>query len=200
VSAPLISLVPPDAQFYITRFVSLLCGVLTLVLLWRSMRALWPNDPLLAALATGFAALWPLHQSVGAMTNNDAMAGLAAAAVFHHIAQIGGRGWRARDAAILGLFCGLGVLSKSTSLVLGIVALGAAWHFSGMNRAQPRVLDVQGKTVLQAKLKSRAQPSHRAFRPRYCSLPWRCWCAGRGGAQSGAVWRFAGAGRDFAAL
>jgi hypothetical protein len=145
VSAPLISLVPPDAQFYITRFVSLLCGVLTLVLLWRSMRALWPNDPLLAALATGFAALWPLHQSVGAMTNNDAMAGLAAAAVFHHIAQIGGRGWRARDAAILGLFCGLGVLSKSTSLVLGIVALGAAWHFSGMNRAQPRVLDVQGK-------------------------------------------------------
>jgi hypothetical protein len=129
VSAPLISLVPPDAQFYVARLVSLLCGVLILVLLWRSIRALWPNDSLLAALATGFAALWPLHQSVGAMTNNDAMAGLAAATVFHHIAQIGARGWRARDAAILGLLCGLGILSKSTSLVLGIVALGAVWGF-----------------------------------------------------------------------
>jgi hypothetical protein len=134
VCAPLIALVPPDLQFYVTRLVSLWCGVLTLVLLWRSIRALWPHDPLPAAVATGFAALWPFHQSVGAMTNNDAMAGLAAAAVFHHIAHIGARGWRGRDAAILGLLIGLGILSKSTSLVLGIMALGAAWHFSGMGR------------------------------------------------------------------
>jgi hypothetical protein len=149
VCAPLIALVPPDAQFYVTRLVSLLCGVLALVLLWRSIRALWPHDPLLAALATGFAALWPFHQSVGAMTNNDAMAGLAAAAVFHHIAQIGVRGWRGRDAAILGLLAGLGILSKSTSLVLGITALGAAWHFSGIRPSclsdQQRGLDVVGK-------------------------------------------------------
>jgi hypothetical protein len=75
------------------------------------------------------------------MTNNDAMAGLAAAAVFHQIAQIGARGWRTRDAAILGLLCGLGILSKSTSLVLAIAAFGAAWQFSGMSTAQQRVLD-----------------------------------------------------------
>jgi hypothetical protein len=55
VCAPLVAVLPAGAQFHATRFVSLLCGVLTLVLLWRSVRALWPDDPLLAALATGFA-------------------------------------------------------------------------------------------------------------------------------------------------
>ena len=50
-----------DAQIYASRFVSLVCGALCLLLLWRGVRALWPESPQLAIGATGFAALWPLH-------------------------------------------------------------------------------------------------------------------------------------------
>jgi hypothetical protein len=168
VCAPLVAVLPAGAQFHATRFVSLLCGVLTLVLLWRSVRALWPDDPLLAALATGFAALWPLHQSVGAMTNNDAMAGLAAAAVFHQIAQIGARGWRTRDAAILGLLCGLGFCRKA-QVWCWRLRIWRSVAVSGMSTAQQRVLDAtKPQRINRAKLKSRAAASHRDCGPR-CS-------------------------------
>jgi hypothetical protein len=55
------------------------------------------------------------------------------------------------------LLCGLGILSKSTSLVLGIVALGAVWGFSGLSRpgatrTEQRVLDVTSRENGQDKI------------------------------------------------
>jgi hypothetical protein len=130
-----------DAQYFASRFVSLVCGALCLLLLWRGVRALWPESPQLAIGATGFAALWPLHINIGAMANNDAMAGVFAAWVFERIAQIASRGWRNNDALWLGLASGLGLSSKSTSLVLMIVAVSAALVF-----ARSRVLTSDEKS------------------------------------------------------
>src|SRR5690606_4896392 len=99
---------------------SLLCGALTLVFLWWSLRLLFPDDKIIAPLATGFAAIWPLHISVGASAGNDALAGVLCAGMFWAIARFAKRietpeySWR--DAALIGVSFGLGMLAKSTSL------------------------------------------------------------------------------------
>ena len=128
--APLWKATGTTVRPYLCRLVSLLCGALTLVLLWHSVVALFPHNRGLALVATSFAALWPLHQAVGASASNDALAGLICAAIFFIIARAAtqDRGWQMRDVALLGVLIGLGLLTKTTCLVVGMVAVGAAWH------------------------------------------------------------------------
>lgn len=130
ICAPFCKFASADAQFAICRLVSLLCAALTLVLLWHSVATLYPGDNRLPLLATGFAALWPMHQGVGASAGNDALAGLIAAAVFTMIARSAGQSWRTRELIVVGVLCGLGLLTKTTCLMLLFLAMGAAWQFS----------------------------------------------------------------------
>ncbi len=119
---------------YVARIISLLCGVLTLVFLWNALRLLFPDDELLANLAIGFAAIWPLHIAVGASAGNDALAGAMCAGMFWSVARLAARlssreySWR--DAALIGIFFGLGMLSKSTALVVGVASLAAIFHLT----------------------------------------------------------------------
>jgi hypothetical protein len=122
---------PASARPYAARFVSLLCGIGALIFLWNAVRLLFPGNEVLAIIATGFGALWPLHIGVGASAGNDALAGLMCAAMFWSIARLSARqeySWR--DAALIGVFFGLGMLSKSSCLTVGIAALGATWHLT----------------------------------------------------------------------
>jgi dolichyl-phosphate-mannose--protein O-mannosyl transferase len=117
-------------QNYFCRVVSLLCGIATLVFLWRAMRELFPERVEMANYATGLAALWPLHQAVGASAGNDAMAGLVCAAMFWKIAQMSRCDVTARDAIIVGVLFGLGLLTKNTCLVVGVVMVAALGYFA----------------------------------------------------------------------
>lgn len=125
---------PPGSRPFAARLVSLLCGALTLVFLWHSIRLLFPDNEVLAPLATSFCALWPLHIGVGASAGNDALAGLLCAGMFWAIARLAAlikKGeYSARDVALAGLFFGLGMLTKSSCLAVGIASLGAVWHLS----------------------------------------------------------------------
>jgi len=125
--APLWKASGDPARKFLCRGVSLVCGALTLVLLWHAVSALFPHQKWLPSLATGFAALWPTHQGVGAAGSNDALAGLCCAGVLWAVAQGAKRGWQWRDSVLVGVFFGLGMLSKSTSLMIGVAGLGAAW-------------------------------------------------------------------------
>ncbi len=117
---------------YAARTISLVCGALTIFFLWQALGWLLPNDKTLRWLATGFASLWPMHIAVGASGGNDALSGLFCAAMLWAVARMvpraetGAISWR--DGALLGLFFGLGLLTKSTALVVGIVALSGALH------------------------------------------------------------------------
>lgn len=125
-------MVSESAAPYLARAISLLCGLLTLVFLWSALRLLFPDDELLANLATGFAALWPLHIAVGASAGNDALTGAMCAGMFWSVVRLAGRlsrreySWR--DAALIGVFFGLGMLSKSTALVVGFASIAAVFH------------------------------------------------------------------------
>jgi hypothetical protein len=124
---------PQDLPFA-ARFISLVCGALTLVFLWHSLRLLFPDDRVLAPLATGFAALWPLHIGVGASAGNDALVGLMCAGIFWSVARLAARAQKeknaARDVVLIGVFFGLGMLTKSSCLPVGLAGLGAAMHLA----------------------------------------------------------------------
>jgi hypothetical protein len=140
---------PASAWPYAARFVSLLCGIGALIFLWHSVRLLFPDNEIIAIIATGFGALWPLHIGVGASAGNDALAGSMCAAMFWAIARLASRqeySWR--DAALVGAFFGLGMLSKSSCLTVGIAALGATWHLT--RRAHGNRSAVQSTAVAAA--------------------------------------------------
>ncbi len=124
-AAPGWAVLPAGAQNYWARLVSLLCGAATLVFIWKSARLLFATDRTIAILATAFAALWPLHLAVSSGSNNDALAGLWAAALFWCGARVLMRGSNLRDAALMGVLIGLGALTKNTILVVGFAALAA---------------------------------------------------------------------------
>ena len=141
-SAPGWALLPAGVQNYWSRIVSLLCGALTLIFVWKSARLLLPTNRSIAILATAFAALWPLHQAVSAGANNDAMGGLWAAALFWCGARVLLRGSNLRDAALLGLYIGLGALTKNTVLVVGAAMLVALLVAEPQEKAPSRIVNL----------------------------------------------------------
>ena len=125
-------LVSESAAPYAARIISLVCGALTIVLLWQALGWFFPNENIIRSLATGFAAVWPMHIAVGTSGGNDALSGLFCAAMLWAVARMVPRAEQGtvtwRDGAFLGLFFGLGLLTKSSALVVGIIALGGTLH------------------------------------------------------------------------
>ena len=139
-SAPAWAMAPAGVQNYGARLVSLLCGAATLIFIWKSARLLFADDRSIAILSTAFAALWPLHLGVSAGSNNDALAGLWSAALFWCGARALMRGATLRDAALVGLFIGLGALTKNTVLVVGFVALAALFVAQPAEKSPSRAI------------------------------------------------------------
>ena len=140
--APGWAVLPAGVQNYWARVVSLICGALTLIFIWKSARLLFPDDRTIAILATAFAALWPLHLGVSAGSNNDALGGLWAAALFWCGARVLLRGANLRDAALMGLFLGLGALTKNTVLVVGAAMLTALLVAEPQKKSPSRAINL----------------------------------------------------------
>ena len=124
-----------DALFLWCRAISALFGLGTLFLIAHAARVLWPENEQLELLATGAAAVWPLHLGVSATAGNDSIAGFFCAALFCLIARGSVQGWAARDAIWAGLCCGLGLWTKTTTLPVALVTLGAAWQLQSQGYA-----------------------------------------------------------------
>src|SRR5262245_25942561 len=115
-AAPLYSLAGPGRGLLACRLFSALCGLATLVLLWRLLRSsplpgfvIWP--------AMMFATLWLRPAYFCAVVSNDALSWLIGAGLVALLwVRPGGRPG-ARRAVALGVLLGLGLLTKSTLLV-----------------------------------------------------------------------------------
>ncbi len=119
-----------DALFLWCRAVSALFGLGTLFLIALAVRAWWPENKQLQTIATGFAAVWPLHLGVSAAAGNDSAAGFFCAALFCLIARGAAHSWTARDAVLAGLCAGLGLWTKTTTLPVALVTFLAAWQLN----------------------------------------------------------------------
>ena len=146
--APLWRVAGAGVQNYACRLVSLVCGAATLWFLWNAVATLFPQRRELPMLATAFAALLPMHQAAGASANNDALAGLLCAAVFNRVAYMSTHAAGRRDAVVMGVLIGLGLLTKTTFLAMGVVALCALW-MPAANRDRAENESTQGETTLE---------------------------------------------------
>lgn len=122
-AAPFWKMLPSGLEQYAARLVSLVCGLFTIVLVWASARKIFPGRPAISSLATFFVALWPLHQSVGAASGNDALAGLICAALFFVGTRARIDGVTKQEAVAVGVLAGLGLLTKTTTLVVAFAAI-----------------------------------------------------------------------------
>ena len=118
-----------DDLFLWCRIVSALFGLGTLFFVAQTSHLLWPRDKQLQVMATSFAAIWPLHLGVSASAGNDSAAGFFCAALFYFIARGASDEWRAREVLLTGLCTALGLWTKTTTLPVALVTLGAAWQF-----------------------------------------------------------------------
>ncbi|MDH7487175.1 MAG: glycosyltransferase family 39 protein [Anaerolineae bacterium] len=100
---------------HLARLLSLLAGLLLTAATYGLGRAVWPAWPGRALAAAAFVAFLPEALFIGGAVNNDIpAAALATLALWATL-----RGCRFRDAALAGLFMGLGLLTK--------VSTGALW-------------------------------------------------------------------------
>jgi 4-amino-4-deoxy-L-arabinose transferase-like glycosyltransferase len=107
------------------RGVSILLGVVGIALIAALASVGWPGNDALALGSAGFAALLPMRLATAASVSNDTLAEAIFTAALLAMAILLRRGADLRRSAMLGLCLGLGVLSKSSDMVLFPVALVA---------------------------------------------------------------------------
>ncbi len=107
------------------RFVSIGLGLLSLWLIFQVGRRLFPTDPLIPTIATGFAALLPTHIAITSTVNNDAPTEVLFSCVLLILVTSFRGGFTANRALYLGLAVGLALLVKATALLLILITLFA---------------------------------------------------------------------------
>ncbi|MEZ4768802.1 MAG: glycosyltransferase family 39 protein [Caldilineales bacterium] len=143
---------------HLARFLSILLGAATVWAAWRLGLEVFPQRPAVGLLAAAFLAGLPGFLFISASINNDnAAATFGALAVLLCAATLrrGLRWWRS---LLLGLFLGLGLLSKVGTLALWPVALlaaGGVWWMSedrrrAFARAAGHVALIYGAALLLA--------------------------------------------------
>ena len=125
---------------HLARFLSVLCGLVLTAATYALARAIWPHWHSVQLAAAAFVAFLPEALFVGGAVNND-----IPAAMFATLALWAAlRGRRPQDAALAGLFMGLGLLTKvSTGAlwpVIGLAIFARDWRsHAGWRRALARV-------------------------------------------------------------
>ncbi len=100
------------------RLASLLCGLGGLLLIYRAARLVFPNDPDLASLAVGIAALMPTHIAITSSVNNDALLEVCFSATLLVLIGAFYGGFTFWRAGWLGVVIGAALLTKATGLLL----------------------------------------------------------------------------------
>lgn len=109
------------------RWVSMVCGAVGIVLIYRTARLLLPDAPLIAIMASGLAALLPGRIAVTSTVNNDALLEVGFSATLLMLCVCLTNGLNLWRAGWIGLLLGLSVLTKATALLLLLVILFGFW-------------------------------------------------------------------------
>lgn len=109
------------------RLLSTLFQAITVWWIWRGAGALFPGRPAVALGAAAVAACLPVQAQLGGAISNDALTHLWCVPLVFGAARWAERGVATKEAALLGVFLGLGLWTKLTVLQLApLVAIGAA--------------------------------------------------------------------------
>ncbi len=124
---------------HLARFLSIAFGALTLWATWRMGAEAFPEHTEIGLLAAAFLAGLPAFLFISASINNDNAAGAFGALTLLLSIQTARKGLSLRRTLLLGVFLGLGLLSKVGTLALwpqvAVAAAGAIWPGRSDGRA-----------------------------------------------------------------
>lgn len=100
------------------RWLSVLCGLASLVLIYRAARLLFPGELVTPSLAVGIAALTPTHIAITSTVNNDALLELCFSLSLFLLIGALQKGFDRRTALLFGAALGAAFLTKMTGLLL----------------------------------------------------------------------------------
>jgi 4-amino-4-deoxy-L-arabinose transferase-like glycosyltransferase len=100
------------------RLASILCGLAGILLIYQAGRLLFPNDPLLATVAAGIAALTPGHIAITSTVNNDTLLEVCFSGALLILIGALRSGFTTARAIWLGIALGAAILTKLTGLLL----------------------------------------------------------------------------------
>jgi len=107
-----------DGSLLALRLLSVLLGAVLLVVAWGLVRSAFPREPALALGTAAFVAFLPMHVAVSSAVNNDVLAELLLALSLLGLVRIVRRRESSpREAAVVGLSIGLGLVTKMTVLI-----------------------------------------------------------------------------------
>ena len=110
-----------SAQVYFFRTATVPLGMLTVVFAYLTVRAVFPRDRFLAMTVPAFVAFQPQIAYESAMLNNDILAIMFTSAVIWMIVVGLRRRFPIWNCLLIGLFFGLAMLSKSTSVTSAVL-------------------------------------------------------------------------------
>lgn len=114
---------------HLVRWLSLLMGLGTVLLIYRTTRELLPDHPSLAVGAAALIAFNPMLLFISSSVHDDPLANLVAAALLYITARTLSQGATTRRAVALGLLTGAAILTKLTCLlILPTVGLALLWR------------------------------------------------------------------------
>jgi len=124
---------PIEVQLYVARLVSLLMGVLTVLLAYRTAQAIFPGRPRLATAVGGFVALQPVFAFISGTMNSDNLVNLLCAFLFYLLAVTFWQGLSWGRILGIALAVGLALVTKRTTFfVVPLIAL--AWPAYALSR------------------------------------------------------------------
>lgn len=109
------------------RLFSILCGLCGLLLIYQTLRVVFPSDGILPVVGLGLVALNPSHIALTSTVNNDALLEVCFSATFYLLSLLLLRGVRGRDPLWLGMSVGCAFLTKATGIVLIPLVLYTVW-------------------------------------------------------------------------
>lgn len=118
------------------RFLSLLIGAFCVVFIYLAVKSAFPEEKILPLTCAGFAALLPTHAMLSSSVSNDILTELVFILFLYAAARImvTGPTWKLTGA--LGLILGIGLLTKTTCIVLFPVAAlvyALVWQRKALN-------------------------------------------------------------------
>lgn len=124
----------PAQQVMMLRIATVPFGALTVLFAYLTVRAIFPRDRFLMMLVPAFVAMQPQIAYEGSILNNDTLAITFVSATFWMLAEGLRRRFPWWTCMLTGLFFGLAMLSKSTSVAISLLIaftmiLGVGWRF-----------------------------------------------------------------------
>lgn len=125
---------------HLLRGFSTLLGLGTLLCIWQVGRLIWPTRPERPLLAVALVAFLPQFAFLHGSVTNDALIIFLASLGLWQVVRIWLHGMSTRRGLLLGLTCGLAILTKNAGALLlvyalGVVALTAVRDRAGWRRA-----------------------------------------------------------------